>query len=157
MATRTRVYDSWALLVMHFTVAGRRGPTRREEITMTENKAQKSAIRQRMAATGEPYSVARREVEREYYPATGAAPAAMEPPEAAPSATEATGAQPAGAQPAGAQPAGAQPAGAQPAGAQPTAAEPTGTQPPAANRAAAHRDEDERTRRIVDEDADADA
>ena len=51
---------------MHFTMAGRRGPTRREEIIMTENKAQKSAIRQRMAATGEPYSVARREVEREH-------------------------------------------------------------------------------------------
>ena len=42
---------------------------------MTENKAQKSAIRQRMAATGEPYSVARHEVEREHDPATGAAPA----------------------------------------------------------------------------------
>ncbi len=29
---------------------------------MTQNKAQKSAARQRMAATGEPYSVARRAV-----------------------------------------------------------------------------------------------
>ena len=33
---------------------------------MTENKARKSDIRQRMAETGEPYSVARHAVEREH-------------------------------------------------------------------------------------------
>src|SRR5215469_10936987 len=43
-------------------MAGRRGPTRREDMIMTENKAQKTAIRERMARTGEPYSVARRAV-----------------------------------------------------------------------------------------------
>ena len=32
---------------------------------MTQNKAQKTSIRQRMAETGEPYSVARHAVERE--------------------------------------------------------------------------------------------
>src|SRR5580704_16548347 len=77
-----------------FTMAGRRGPTRREENIMTENKAQKSAIRQRMAATGEPYSVARHEVEREHDPATGAPPAGTESTDAASSATEATATQP---------------------------------------------------------------
>jgi len=43
-------------------LAGRRGPTRREEMIMTSNKAQKTAARQRMAQTGEPYSVARHAV-----------------------------------------------------------------------------------------------
>jgi len=33
---------------------------------MTEDKARKSDIRQRMAETGEPYSVARHAVEREH-------------------------------------------------------------------------------------------
>src|SRR5712664_497058 len=46
-------------------MAGRRGPTRREEMIMTQDKAQKAAIRQRMTETGEPYSVARHAVERE--------------------------------------------------------------------------------------------
>ena len=32
---------------------------------MTQNKAQKAAVRQRMAATGEPYSVARHAVDQE--------------------------------------------------------------------------------------------
>src|SRR5262249_56977183 len=61
VATRTRVADSRASfgLVIH-TWASRRGRTRREETIMTRNKAQKTAIRQRMAVTGEPYSVARR-------------------------------------------------------------------------------------------------
>jgi hypothetical protein len=45
------------------TVAGRRGQTRLEEAIMTEDKARKSAIRERMAATGEPYSVARHAIE----------------------------------------------------------------------------------------------
>jgi chromosome segregation ATPase len=35
-------------------------------MTMTQDKAQKTAARQRMAQTGEPYSVARRETEREH-------------------------------------------------------------------------------------------
>ena len=39
---------------------------------MTQNKAQKTAIRQRMAETGEPYSVARRVVEA-HQPPTAAA------------------------------------------------------------------------------------
>ena len=43
-------------------MAGRRGPTRREEMIMTQDKARKAATRQRMAETGEPYSVARRAV-----------------------------------------------------------------------------------------------
>src|SRR6202011_1814278 len=47
-------------------MAGRRGPTRREEMIMTEDKARKIATRQRMAETGEPYSVARHAVEREH-------------------------------------------------------------------------------------------
>src|SRR5580698_2296833 len=97
-----------------FTMAGRRGPTRREENIMTENKAQKSAIRQRMAATGEPYSVARHEVEREHDPATGAPPA---------------GTEPTGTQPTGTQPTAAQPTAAQPTAAQATRAEPARTEP----------------------------
>jgi hypothetical protein len=36
---------------------------------MTQNKAQKTAVRQRMAETGEPYSVARRIVEAGQVPA----------------------------------------------------------------------------------------
>src|SRR5450432_4247692 len=44
-------------------MAGRRGPTRREELIMTQDKARKIATRQRMAETGEPYSVARHAVE----------------------------------------------------------------------------------------------
>ena len=47
-------------------MAGRRGPTRRERMIMTEDKARKIATRQRMAETGEPYSVARHAVEREH-------------------------------------------------------------------------------------------
>jgi hypothetical protein len=43
-------------------MAGRRGPPRREELIMTENKAQKNAVRRRMAETGESYSVARRAI-----------------------------------------------------------------------------------------------
>jgi hypothetical protein len=50
-------------LVMAFTEAGRRGQTPREEQIMTEDKTRKIAIRERMAATGEPYNVARRAVE----------------------------------------------------------------------------------------------
>src|SRR5258707_917876 len=46
-------------------MAGRRGPTRREEMIMTQDKARKAATRQRMAETGEPYSVARHAVETE--------------------------------------------------------------------------------------------
>ena len=40
--------------VMPFTVAGRRGPTRREEIIMTQDKARKAATRdsQRPGARG---------------------------------------------------------------------------------------------------------
>jgi hypothetical protein len=38
------------------------GSSRREDMIMTQNKAQKTAARQRMAETGEPYSVARRAV-----------------------------------------------------------------------------------------------
>jgi hypothetical protein len=45
---------------MSFPQASRRGPTRREEMIMTRHKAQKTAARQRMAQTGEPYSVARK-------------------------------------------------------------------------------------------------
>ena len=51
-------------------MAGRRGPTRREEMIMTQDKARKTATRQRMAETGEPYSVARHAVESEYSEAT---------------------------------------------------------------------------------------
>ena len=51
------------LLVRSYIQAGRRGPTRQEDMIMTQNKAQKSVIRQRMAETGEPYSVARRSVQ----------------------------------------------------------------------------------------------
>jgi hypothetical protein len=50
-------------LVMAFTEVGRRGQTPREELIMTEDKTRKIAIRERMAATGEPYNVARRAVE----------------------------------------------------------------------------------------------
>src|SRR6202000_3383559 len=42
--------------------ASRRGPPRREETIMTQNKVQKAAIRRRMAETGESYVVARRAV-----------------------------------------------------------------------------------------------
>src|ERR1035437_998181 len=57
-------YDSRAFLpVRSYIQAGRRGPTRQEDMIMTQNKAQKSVIRQRMAETGEPYSVARRAVQ----------------------------------------------------------------------------------------------
>jgi hypothetical protein len=45
---------------MSFTMAGRRGPTRQEDILMTQDKARKTATRQRMAETGEPYCEARR-------------------------------------------------------------------------------------------------
>jgi hypothetical protein len=48
------------VFVMSFAQASRRGPTRREEMIMTRNKAQKTAARHRMAQTGEPYSVARK-------------------------------------------------------------------------------------------------
>lgn len=41
------------------TLAGRRGQSGLGKMIMTSNKAQKSAIRQRMSETGEPYSVAR--------------------------------------------------------------------------------------------------
>jgi hypothetical protein len=44
------------------TVTGSRGPTRQEESSMTRDKARKAAARQRVAETGEPYSVARRAV-----------------------------------------------------------------------------------------------
>jgi hypothetical protein len=47
-------------LIRSYPWAGRRGQPRREELIMTRNKAQKAAVRQRMAETGEPYSVARR-------------------------------------------------------------------------------------------------
>jgi hypothetical protein len=47
-------------------MASRRGPTRQEEVIMTQDKARKIAARQRMAETGEPYSVARREVQDEH-------------------------------------------------------------------------------------------
>src|SRR5271169_2237228 len=47
-------------------MAGRRGPTRREEMIMTQDRARKMATRQRMAETGEPYSVARHAVEHEH-------------------------------------------------------------------------------------------
>src|SRR5580704_16076937 len=50
----------------HSSMAGRRGPTRPEEMIMTQDKARKIATRQRMAETGEPYSVARHAVESEY-------------------------------------------------------------------------------------------
>src|ERR1022692_434844 len=43
--------------------AGRRGQTRREDMIMTQDKARKTAARQRMADTGEPYSVAMRAVQ----------------------------------------------------------------------------------------------
>src|SRR4249920_2881982 len=56
-------------------MAGRRGPTRREEMIMTQDKARKAATRQRMAETGEPYSVARHAVQNE---AAGAPDAADE-------------------------------------------------------------------------------
>ena len=75
MATRTRVHDSRAypvaphlvagLMVMPSSMAGRRGPTRWEEMIMTQDKARKTATRQRMAETGEPYSVARHAVGNE--------------------------------------------------------------------------------------------
>src|SRR6202042_2466634 len=45
-----------------FNLAGRRGQPRREKMIMTRDKAVKTIIRQRMAATGEPYSVARHAV-----------------------------------------------------------------------------------------------
>src|SRR5438132_1321318 len=48
------------VFVMSFAQASRRGPTRREEMIMTRNKARKTAARHRMAQTGEPYSVARK-------------------------------------------------------------------------------------------------
>src|ERR1039457_2792542 len=61
VATRTRVHDSRAFLpVRSYIQAGRRGPTRQKDMTMTQDKPQKSVIRQRRAETGEPYSVARR-------------------------------------------------------------------------------------------------
>ena len=62
VATRTRVQDSHAPpSQVSAPWRARRGQARREEMTMTRNKAQKIAARQRMAETGEPYSVARRE------------------------------------------------------------------------------------------------
>ena len=52
-------------MVMPSSMAGRRGPTRWEEMIMTQDKARKTATRQRMAETGEPYSVARHAVGNE--------------------------------------------------------------------------------------------
>src|SRR5262245_56954607 len=62
-ATRTRVFDSGA---PHSVMAVHRGGQTRADspggTIMTQDKARKSAIRQRMAETGEPYSVARHAV-----------------------------------------------------------------------------------------------
>src|SRR5262249_62207720 len=55
----TRVHHS----VWSYAQAGRRGPTRREEMIMTQDKARKTAARQRMAETGEPDSGAPRAVQ----------------------------------------------------------------------------------------------
>src|SRR6188472_825145 len=63
-------------------MAGRRGPTRREEMIMTQDKAKKTATRQRMAETGEPYSVARHAVENEAAGAQNAVDAGGVPAEA---------------------------------------------------------------------------
>src|SRR2546429_9604264 len=46
-------------------MGGSGGRPRREEMIMTQDKARKTATRQRMAETGEPYSVARHAVENE--------------------------------------------------------------------------------------------
>jgi hypothetical protein len=55
-------------------LAGRRGQPRQEEMIMTQDKARKTAIRRRMAETGEPYSVARNVIGT----AIGAGPVAAE-------------------------------------------------------------------------------
>ena len=47
-------------------MASRRGPPRQGKTIMTQDKARKAAARQRMAETGEPYSVARRAVQDEH-------------------------------------------------------------------------------------------
>src|SRR5450755_3656165 len=57
--------------VRSFILASRRGQSRREEMIMTQNKAQKAAARQRMAQTGEPYSVARRATAGDHIPPEG--------------------------------------------------------------------------------------
>ena len=54
-------------------MAGGRGQSRLEEMIMTEDKARKTAARERMAQTGEPYSVARRAVENEHVELRGPA------------------------------------------------------------------------------------
>src|SRR5438105_196501 len=59
-------------------MAGRRGPTRREEMIMTQDKARKAATRQRMAETGEPYRVARHAVETEAADQSATEPAPAE-------------------------------------------------------------------------------
>jgi flagellar biosynthesis GTPase FlhF len=83
MATRTRVHDSCALsshaIRLWRAVAG--GPAGKRS-TMTRNKAQKIATRQRMAETGEPYSVARHVIEDDQVQAEP-----PEPPTAGPNAT----------------------------------------------------------------------
>ena len=63
-ATRTRVSDSRVLSLECVVpvLAGRVGPCRRDS-PVTRDRARKKAIRARMAATGEPYSVAARELD----------------------------------------------------------------------------------------------
>ena len=76
LATRTRVHDSGASSVtplpwrafghaIHPWRADAGRPAGKEMI-MTQDKTRKAATRQRMAETGEPYSVARHAVEREH-------------------------------------------------------------------------------------------
>src|SRR5262249_5199929 len=62
VATRTRVIDSRASSFRSGHVPRRAdaGSPAGEQMIMTRNKAQKAATRQRMAETGEPYSVARK-------------------------------------------------------------------------------------------------
>src|SRR5262249_45410689 len=60
VATRTRVYDSRASQSRHDPWRADAGRPAGKEMTVTRNKARKTAARQRMAQTGEPYSVARR-------------------------------------------------------------------------------------------------
>jgi hypothetical protein len=65
---------AWACsIVVTFTVAGRRGHGHREERTMSHDKI-KAAARRRMAATGEPYAAARRQVITEHGGAPGTSP-----------------------------------------------------------------------------------
>src|SRR5207248_968015 len=92
LATRTRVHDSRACLATPRSVAGltvmpftHGGQTRADppgEMIMTQDKAKKTATRQRMAETGEPYSVARHAVENEAAGAPSAADAGSIPAEA---------------------------------------------------------------------------